>query len=75
MSKTIELVIMAAAFTGDKVRTHRATVEDGIVRVYDDVAGHFTACHNLSSAAVEKMIRTADRVAKGNRPAFRTCWL
>ena len=36
--------------------------EDGTVRVYDSVAGHFTACHSLTEAQ-QRHVRAAAKRA------------
>ena len=55
MSKTITITIRAKAFSDEGVRAHRCTVdEDGTVRVWDRVAGHYTTCHSLSPAALRR---------------------
>jgi hypothetical protein len=62
------LTIKAKAFSGQGVRTHRVMVEAdqvdgrevvrGTVRVWDDVAGHFTTRHILSARTIAKIRRT-----------------
>jgi hypothetical protein len=50
----------AAAFAGQGVREHRFLVDtDGTVRVWDSIAGHYTACHNLSDAAQRRIRKLA----------------
>jgi hypothetical protein len=59
------LTIRAKAFSGEGVRTHRVMVEAdrvdgqdvirGAVRVWDDVAGHYTACHSLSPRTIQRI--------------------
>ena len=40
------------AFSGEGVRENRVTVgADGIVRVWDSVAGHYTTCHSMAESA------------------------
>lgn len=54
------VTIRAAAFNGCGVRKHRCSVDaDGVVRVWDPIAKHFTRCHSLSSGAVAKARRLA----------------
>ena len=49
------VTVSAVAFTGQSRRTHRCTVgTDGAVLVWDSVAGHYTACHILSAAALRR---------------------
>lgn len=45
------VTIRAKAFTGQRVRQHRVLVGADSVRVWDSVAGHYTACHVLSASA------------------------
>ena len=50
----------AAAFAGQGVREHRFLVEtDGTVRVWDAIAGYYTICHSLSSAAQARIRKLA----------------
>lgn len=53
MTTTDQVVeIRAKAFAGEGVRLNKCLVSrDGTVRVWDSVAGHYTTCHSLSSAA------------------------
>lgn len=53
----IEITLRAKAFSGQGVKTHRMTVSEGTVRVWDSVAGHYTTCHSLSPAAVKRALR------------------
>lgn len=54
------ITIRAKAFSTEGVKTHTVYVdESGIVRVYDSVAGHFTACHCLTPAAILRIRRAA----------------
>ena len=48
------------AFSGEGVRLHTFSVDlDGTVRVWDSVAGHFTACHTLSESAQKRLRKLA----------------
>ena len=50
MSKTIDM--RCKAFSGEGVRMNRVQVsDDGTVRVWDSVAGHYTTCHVMTAAA------------------------
>lgn len=54
------VTIRAKAFSGEGVREHKCTVaSDGTVRVWDSVAGHYTACHSLSESAVRRVRKLA----------------
>jgi hypothetical protein len=61
----IQVVIKARAkaFSGEGVREHRFLVEKAmgitVVRVWDSVAGHYTRCHSLGSAAVRRICELA----------------
>ena len=59
-NKAIELTARAKAFAGEGVKTHRFSVDAGEVRVWDEVAGHYTSCHSLSSAAQRRIRRLAE---------------
>lgn len=62
------LTIRCKAFSGQGVRNHRVHVEAdmidsdivtrGNVRVWDDIAGHFTLCHALSDRTIKKIRAT-----------------
>jgi hypothetical protein len=50
----------AAAFAGQGVREHRFMIDtDGTVRVWDSIAGYYTACHSLSDAAQRRIRKLA----------------
>lgn len=53
MSATETIVtIRAKAFSCEDIRTHKCIVEaNGVVRVWDSVAGYYTLRHSLSAAA------------------------
>lgn len=60
MGKTIEIEARAKAFSSEGVGTYRFSVEsDGTVRVYDDVAGHYTLCNSLSESAKRRIRKLA----------------
>jgi hypothetical protein len=60
--RTIQM--RARAFTGGKVAMQACQVsDDGTVRVWDDVAGHYTTCHILSDADLRRARQLAE--AKG----------
>jgi len=57
MKHTI-ITVRCRAFSGQPTRTHRVMVEqDGMVRVWDEVAGHYTTCHALSHATIRRIVR------------------
>jgi len=50
------------AFTGQGRRNHKLSVSpDGTVRVWDDVAGHYTTCHCMSAAAQSRIRKLAQQ--------------
>lgn len=57
----IFLKARAKAFSGEGVRLHKFMVEDGIVRVFDSIAGHYTRVHSLSVAAILRILKMAER--------------
>jgi hypothetical protein len=60
--KTIQ--IRCRAFTGDRIKINRISVDgNGLVRVWDSVAGRFTRCHSLTSRSIGKI---ASAMAENN---------
>lgn len=58
----IEITAKARAFTGYPIQKHRFAVEpDGTVRVFDDIARHFTNLHGLTQSATRRIRRLARR--------------
>lgn len=61
------VTIRARAFSGDGLRKHQCLVDtDGTVRVWDPVAGHYTACHRLSAKAKAKARKLAEGIVAGD---------
>jgi hypothetical protein len=57
---TDKMIITVRAKAWDRVERIRCMVErDGTVRVYDDVAGHYTLCHRLSKSAQARIRKLA----------------
>jgi muconolactone delta-isomerase len=56
---TTEITARAKAFAREGVRTHRFQIEGETVRVWDEVAGHFTTCHSLSESAEARIRKLA----------------
>ena len=57
---TIKIEATVKAFTGQSRRTHKLSVSpDGTVRVWDDVAGHYTTCHCMSPATQSRIRKLA----------------
>ncbi len=50
----------AKAFAGHSIQSHKFLVDpDGVVRVWDSVAGHYTTCHSLSASAIRRIRNAA----------------
>jgi len=50
----------AKAFDGETIRSYRFAVEsNGTVRVWDEVAGHYTTCHSLAKSAIRRIQKLA----------------
>lgn len=62
MSKTIITVRCRAFRSETGPSLHRVCVEDGVVRVWDNIAGYYTFCHSLSRRTEARIIALA---AKG----------
>jgi hypothetical protein len=53
----IKLTVRARFFSGQPIETRDVLIgDDGTVRVWDDVAGHYTVCHALTQST-ERLIR------------------
>lgn len=50
----IQFTARAKAFSGQGVRTHRFLLSDTI-RVWDDIASHYTVCHCLSRRTITRL--------------------
>jgi hypothetical protein len=53
------LTVRAKAFTGRGVETIRVKIDGDVVRVWDDIAGHYTTCHALSRSAMRRIVALA----------------
>ena len=53
------ITIRAKAFSREGVRANRVMVEDGVVTVWDSVAGYYTSCHILSASAIRRALKAA----------------
>lgn len=62
MSKTIITVRCRAFHSETGPSLHRVCVEDGLVRVWDNIAEYYTFCHSLSRRTEARIIALA---AKG----------
>lgn len=58
---TIEITARAKAFTNEGVRSHRwyVDVDEGTVRVWDNVAGHYVRSRTLGKAAEQRILAIA----------------
>ena len=53
------------AFAGAmEANRHQVDPADGSIRIYDDVAGHFTSCHTLSERDAGRVRSAARRVLR-----------
>jgi len=43
------------AFTTGKKEMTRIMVDEGVVKVWDNIAQHFTSCHSLSAATMARL--------------------
>jgi len=51
----------AKAFSGRGIRWYRFLIgADGIVRVWDSVAGQYTTCHSMSRATLARIAKMAN---------------
>lgn len=61
--KATEFSARCKAFSGQGVRRHKILVsEDGVVRVYDHIAGHYTRCHSLAASTIKRFLAAAKRL-------------
>jgi len=49
----------AKAFKSQSVRTYEFQIDGETVRVWNDLAKHFTTCHSLSKSAIARIRRLA----------------
>ena len=65
MSKpiTFEFIARVKAFSGEKVCKNKIQIHAGVIRVWDDVAGHYTRCHNIDPVAQLSLLRRAAGIA------------
>ncbi len=43
-----EITARARAFFGQNIRAHKFLISDGVVRVWDPIAGFYSTCHSMS---------------------------
>ena len=54
------ITIKCKAFGNETAKEYKVLIEDnGTVRVYDSVAGYYTACHRLSKSQQRRIRRWA----------------
>ena len=55
------------AFTGDRIKTHRVSVDDqDAVQVWDNTARHYSRCHALSKYDMCEILRIVDELRLGD---------
>lgn len=59
MAQQVIIEARAAAFRGQTVRNHRFLVEGREVRVWDEIAGYYTRCHDMSKDAQRRIVALA----------------
>lgn len=64
-NKTVEFTALARAFNGQCIRLHRFSYDGCGLRVYDPIAGHYTACHSLTDAAMRRLVKLATMQGEG----------
>jgi hypothetical protein len=61
-----KLTVRARFFSRLPIETRDVLVdEDGTIRVWDDVAGHYTVCHSLTRSAARRVRRMASECVTG----------
>lgn len=61
-NQTSEIIFTARAkaFSRQGVRNHKFLLsQDGTIRVWDAIAGHYTTCHSLSTSAQARLRKIA----------------
>lgn len=58
------IAVRARFFSGHPIQTRKVSVDsNGTIRVWDEVAGHYTTCHSLTRSA-ERRIQKLARAPK-----------
>lgn len=53
-----ELTVRCKPFCNEPTHLHQLTLDtDGTIRVYDDIAGHYTVVHTLSERELNRIRR------------------
>jgi hypothetical protein len=70
--KTVNFSARCRAFAGQGVRRNKimVTLGEPIVRVYDNVAGYYTACHSLAPRTAARLLASAARLASAHPTAI-----
>jgi len=63
MKTEIEVTARAKAFSGQGIRAHKFLIRGNEVRVWDNVAGHYTNCNALTYAAKARIAKLAGGAA------------
>lgn len=70
LRQDVRFIARCKAFSGEGVREHKIMVTaDCQVRVWDDVAGHYTICNSLSDGAQKRLVREAQKVLREMYPS------
>jgi hypothetical protein len=54
------------AFRGSRRKRHQCSVIDGVVRVWDPIAGYYTTCHRMPEGMQRRLVLTAEML-RGSR--------
>lgn len=62
---TVDITLRVAAFAGEGERKNKIRVDiDGNIRVWDDVAGHYTVCHSIDESDQGRILVRATRMRR-----------
>ena len=54
------ITVKCKAFGNETAKDHKVLIEDnGMIRVYDSIAGYYTGCHSLSKATQRRIRKMA----------------
>jgi len=53
------IITARARFFGRRIESRKVRVDDDAIRVLDDVAGYYTTCHSLGTAAQRRIRKIA----------------
>ena len=60
----VRFTAVVPAFSAEGRRKNRISVDGEHVTAYDDVAGYYTTCHNLTPAQQQRLVRRARRLCR-----------